>query len=195
MEQVIDRLLSFGLRSPVNKKDDAKRYGSMLDEYIEAVYAERLSPEKIHDAMSSLRNTWKYNRWPTIAELLEILKPPQYVGTAEVLKKPEKTESWADEVMRLPEGQRALKEGFGRELYLWCDKNPGIVPSQAIMAECKSGDDKFRDNLKIQIERVKNASYRKGDGNLAPLANAMLLDAAGKMEGFETKLRNQFLAT
>jgi len=185
-------LVSNGLRCPFKKDKEPVEYGVLVEEYLEAVYELKMSPIGLHDAMSGLIRTWKYARWPTIGELLEILKPPQHVGTAQLMAKPAPVK-WADEVMRLPEGQTALAEGFGRELYLWAERNNGIVPSAAVMDECKFGDDKFRITLRKQIDRVRNTSHGRGDGNLAPLSDAVLLDAAGKMEGFESKLRNEFL--
>jgi len=181
------------LRCPISKTDNPVGWGKLVEEYIDAIYERKMSPAALHDGMTHLRDNWKYNRWPTIAELLECLKPPQYVGTAEISHKP-KPDSWAEKVMRLPEGQQALREGFGRELYLWAEKNPGTIPGADVVEACRHAEARFRDSFRKQIDAARHLGKSPGEPMKA-LMNGVLLNAASAMDGLENKLKKEYLET
>lgn len=192
-EQVIDRLLALGLRCPISKTDNPVGWGKLAEEYIDAIYERKLSPQSLHDGMTTLRNTWKYSRWPTIAEILEALQPPQHVGTAEISHKPKPLE-WADEVMKLPEGQEALREGFGRELWCWARANRGQVPGADVVADCRAEEEKFRANLRQEIDNARNMEH-SGKDPMKALLHSIVLSAGATMDARENQLKKDFLAS
>ena len=162
-----------------------------MSEIVDAIYEKEIEPGYLAARMMAFKATWKYNRWPTIAELLECLKPPQYVGTAEISHKP-KPEAWAEKVMRLSEGQQALSEGHGRELYLWAEKNPGTIPGADVVEACRHAEARFRASFRKQIDAARHLGKSPGEPMKA-LMNGVLLNAASAMDGLENKLKKEFL--
>lgn len=172
-----------------DKEKNPIEYGQIVSDIVDAIYEAKIETGQLAARMTAFRATWKYQRWPTQAELLEILNPAQS-PSAPPPRKPEK-QVWAERVMILPEGQQALRDGFGRELYRWAEDNPGTIPGTAVMDDCLNADGHFRDTLAHLIDTAKTRTA--GKGNLGVYAMAATLKAAGQMEGFETKLRTSFL--
>ncbi|MGI9295972.1 MAG: hypothetical protein ACR2PS_18465 [Pseudomonadales bacterium] len=159
-----------------------------MELYIDMIYSEKLAPSRLSDGMGKFVREWKYSRWPTIGELLEILKPAFEPHDKTILPP---TESWAESVMKLPEGQIALTEGYGREVYLWAEKNPGKIPGKEEMQECHANELRFRDSLKAQIDRARGMDKNKS--SFSNLIMSQVLRAGATMDGFENKLKKRYL--
>ncbi len=81
---------------------------------------------------------------------------------------------WADHVMTIGEGQEALREGFGRELWCWAEKHPDEIPGGRVVDYCRSEQEKFAARPTETIPTM-----------LAPLVKMM--------NERETQLRQRFL--
>lgn len=149
-----------------------------------------LEPQELRAAFDATMSQHAYQRAPLPAEFAKHIPEKHYTEQA-TMKPP--GESWADQVMQLREGQDALREGYGRELYLWAEKNPGTVPGAIVMDNCRRAEQHFRETFARLIDRAKAYSPPVSDGNFGRLSLAAALTAASNMDGFENQLRKKFL--
>ena len=166
-------------------------YGQVVSDLIDAVYDRQISPEQLADGTKTLKADWKYQRWPTEAELLKYFQPPPQLSSRESVKKGDR-ESWAETVMRSDEGQRALQQGYGRELYVWARRNQGLMPTQYDISDLCDEELKFRAKLREQIDAARKMEKSR-DEPMKSLARASLLNAASAMNAAENKLKKDFM--
>ena len=127
------RALERGGCSPNRKFDtDPAAYAEYTGELVEDIHSEGFTAAAIQAGMTILRKNWKYQRWPTTAEIIDFLhrgaaitEPAGKIGKTDEKPDPER---WARQQMRSQTGQKALAQGWHYELWMWATRNPGKTP-------------------------------------------------------------------
>lgn len=59
-----------------DKRENPIEYGQLVSDIVDAIYAEQPEPGAVSARMTIFMAGWKYQRWPTQAELIPIICPP-----------------------------------------------------------------------------------------------------------------------
>ena len=129
--RVIQTLENGRWRAPSQYDGDPHGYAAFCDEIVEDIHSEGFTPAALLEGMKVFRRSWKPERWPSVADLLDFLRKGQAMTAPKIEAKPPETwdgERWAEQVMRSTAGQRALENGYGWEMYIWAKYHPGQSP-------------------------------------------------------------------
>jgi hypothetical protein len=153
-ELVIDQL-HVHYRSRWNPETNAREFGILTDEFIDAIYARQIEVPTLKSVMSLFKGEWKYQRWPTLAELLDYMPEPDRASP--MLKVITSPTEWADSMLRSDLGRRALDAGVGVSVEAWCIQHPGEqLPPGFIETEAA-----FEDRIANKINNL-SADYLSG---------------------------------
>ncbi len=63
-------------------------------------------------------------------------------------------DNWAHHIMLSADGQRACRDGYARELFVWATKNPNTRPTATTHEFCRSGEASFQRHLETLAKGV-----------------------------------------
>lgn len=175
--------------APAGKEHEVVR------DYLDAL-CRAYAPPELEAGMAKLRGQWRYQRWPTIAELHDFMAEavrelrggPTGRGTSLAgLSKDQAERRWAAHVMRSEIGRRACDNGCARELWVWATKHVGTEPTEEVLAACYSAQQRHE---AIRTEIAEHGTMN--DEALEPIDIQAARTFAAGMAKRERELRTEF---